>query len=110
MKRFVYAIFDSAVSCYRQPFVMEADGAAVRAFTDICMNKDTDIAKHPTDFSLHRIGDYEDTTGELTGEPPFTLAHATTIVAKSRQMIGNSEDIADSVADLDQEDKLRGVN
>ena len=39
-------------------------------------NEDTQIAKNPEDYSLWRIGTFENMTGELTPETPTCIAKA----------------------------------
>ena len=86
MKVFMYGIYDSAIGAYKQPFFMQQDGAAMRGFTDLCMNAETDLAKHPKDFTLFRLGIFDDQTGEISGETPVSLATAQEIVHASQQI------------------------
>ena len=86
MKVFMYGIYDSAVGAYKQPFFMQQDNAAIRAFTDLCMNAETDLARHPKDFTLFRLGIFDDNSGEMVGEVPHSLATAQEIIHKSRQI------------------------
>jgi hypothetical protein len=86
MKVFVYAIYDSAAGTYRQPMFLQQDGIATRVFKDLCMNAETDLAKHPKDFTLFRIGTFDDQKGELDGETPVSMATAQEIIHASQQI------------------------
>jgi hypothetical protein len=69
MKKVYYAVFDSKAEMYSQPFLEIKDGTAIRAVQDIVINnKDHAFAKHPSDFSLHRLGDFDENTGVITGK------------------------------------------
>lgn len=61
----VYTIFDSAAKCYQRPFYCQADGEALRAFVDLAEDKEHPVGKHPEDYSLWRIGSYNDNSGLL---------------------------------------------
>ncbi len=69
MKKVYYAVFDRKAEMYSQPFLEIKDGRAIRAVQDIVINnKDHAFAKHPSDFSLHRLGDFDEATGVINGQ------------------------------------------
>jgi hypothetical protein len=69
MTKVYYAVFDRKAEMYSQPFLEIKDGTAIRAVQDIVINnKDHAFAKHPSDFSLHRLGEFDEQTGVITGE------------------------------------------
>ncbi len=63
MKLKVYTLFDSKVEIYMKPFYLKNKGEALRAFTDIANDKDTNVGKYPEDFTLFEIGEYDEETG-----------------------------------------------
>lgn len=67
MKRYVCAVFDSAVQAFGQPFFVPAIGAALRSFTDEVNRKSADnaLSQHPEDYTLHALGTFDDETGEF---------------------------------------------
>ena len=69
MSKVYYAVFDRKAEIYSQPFLEIKDGTAIRAIQDIVINnKDHAFAKHPSDFSLHRLGEFDENTGVITGQ------------------------------------------
>ena len=69
MKKIYYAVFDREAKLYSQPFLEVTDGTAIRAVQDLVINsKDHVFAKHPGDFSLHRLGEFDEGTGVITGQ------------------------------------------
>jgi hypothetical protein len=69
MSKVYYAVFDRKAEMYTQPFLEIKDGTAIRAVQDLVINnKDHPFAKHPSDFSLHRLGEFDETTGIITGQ------------------------------------------
>lgn len=65
MKVKVFAIYDSKVEAYMQPFFSAAIGSAIRVVVDSA-RPDTLFGAHPADFTLFHIGEYDDATGTLT--------------------------------------------
>lgn len=79
----VYSIFDVAAGAYARPFFVQTDGQAMRAFGDLVKDTSNDVGKHPEDYTLFRIGSYNDSKGLLSGETPEALATGLEMVAAS---------------------------
>lgn len=60
-----YSIKDSATATFSPPFFQPNDAVAIRSFTDLARDPSTNIFRHPSDFTLHRIGTWNDDTGLL---------------------------------------------
>lgn len=85
MKLNVYSIFDTASGAYSRPFFAPSDGQAVRSFSDIACDATHEVGKHPEDYSLHRIGIFDDQKGQLIPEDKECMATALELIAMSRQ-------------------------
>jgi hypothetical protein len=69
MKKIYYAVYDRKAEIFSQPFLEIKDGTAIRAIQDIVINnKDHAFAKHPSDFSLHRLGEFDEISGVISGQ------------------------------------------
>ena len=84
MRLNVYTVYDVASGAYMRPFFMQSDGQALRSFGDIVGDADHEIGKHPEDYSLFRIGTFDDNKGKLGEESPECLATALEVLAKAR--------------------------
>lgn len=75
MKLEVLSVHDRAINAFGRPFCVPAVGAAVRGFTDECKNPDSEIGKHPDDYSLYHLGSFDDSSGAfvLFPQPKFVL-------------------------------------
>lgn len=62
----VYSIYDNAAQAYLLPFFQDSDGLAVRLFSDCCRDKTHRFNQHAADFTLFRIGDYDQISGRIT--------------------------------------------
>lgn len=72
----VFCVYDAAVGAYMQPFFMRSKGEAVRGFTEICNDSNSQFFKHPHDFVLYEIGDFDDQTGRILPKEPKSIGHA----------------------------------
>lgn len=79
----IYAVKDLAVQAFGTPFFVRAKGEALRSFQDEANRRDSDsaIAKHPEDYELYRIGDFDDQTGTIIA------AQAPELVARAKDLI-----------------------
>ena len=84
MKLNVYSIFDSASGLYSRPFFTQSDADAIRSFSDIAIDAEHPIGKHPADYTLFRVGLWDDTTSKLTDEDNSSLCNALERVAQSQ--------------------------
>lgn len=66
MKLKVFAIYDSKAEAYMQPFMMQTRGQAIRSFSDLVNDGKSQLNKHPEDFTLFEIADFEDQKGIYT--------------------------------------------
>lgn len=61
----VYAIRDAKTEAWLQPMFFVNTAQALRQFGDSLQDENT-FSKHPEDFSLWQLGEYDDTTGKLS--------------------------------------------
>lgn len=59
----VYVVLDKAVGAYLRPFYVRARGEAFRSFSEACNDKNSEFYKHPDDYVLYYLGQYDDNTG-----------------------------------------------
>jgi len=65
MRLKVFTVFDIKAEAYLQPFFMTATGSAIRAFTELVNDKGHNFGKHPSDFTLFQLAEFDDATGEF---------------------------------------------
>lgn len=82
MKLNVYSIYDVKAGVYQRPFYAGADGEATRAFSDLVTDGEHPVGKHPEDYSLFRLGVFDDNNGKFQPEAPECLMTALQILSK----------------------------
>lgn len=64
----VFAVFDLKAGAYMMPFTMPATGQALRAFSDSVNDPKTGFYRHPGDYELFLIGEFDEISGQLSGK------------------------------------------
>lgn len=72
----VFSVWDLKTEAYMQPFFSPMIGSGIRAFTDAAADPGSMLSKHPADFQLQHIGEFNDATGVLTSCNPVALGSA----------------------------------
>ena len=83
----LYAVYDTATGIYDGPIPGQSDGQMIRKFSDMAVNAETEIGKHPEDFTLFRMGTWNDGTGELVDNTNDKLINGVEAVANSRKVV-----------------------
>lgn len=58
-------VFDKATGAFLPPFSVAHVNVGLRAFADQVNNQQSDIGRHPEDFTLFRIGTFDDATSKI---------------------------------------------
>lgn len=58
------------------PFFSLNDETAVRSFGHACKSPDSLMASYPEDYSLYRLGEFDDVSGVILSEKPEFLLNA----------------------------------
>lgn len=76
MRLFIYCVRDRAVASFGNPMFMVSDGQAIRSFTDEINREhgDNQLFKHPDDFDLYKLGEFDTESGEFTVNVPEQIS------------------------------------
>lgn len=66
MKKRLYAIHDAKIEAFNSPFTMHTVGEALRGFVEVVNDPSTQFCKHPEDFTLFELGEYEESSGTIS--------------------------------------------
>ena len=64
-----FSVRDAKTECFLPPFIAHTVGQAERMFADEVQRSGSDFSRHPEDYVLFGIGDYDDLSGLLTAAP-----------------------------------------
>jgi len=84
MIKSLFSIQDVKVSVFYPPVVLLNENDARRMLHDVVSNPETIISKHPDDFRLFKVGEFDDNSGVLSSlAQPVFIANAIDFVVKS---------------------------
>lgn len=83
MKLIAFSLLDMKTGHFNTPFFMNHTGAALRAVMDLGADLNTTVGRHPADFVLAQIGEFDDQTGQM--EPMVPLHLGTVLSLLPRQ-------------------------
>lgn len=81
----ICAVRDQAADVFGRPYFVPTTGIAIRSFTDEVNreNEDNQLYKHPKDFTLYELGDYDDNEAIITTHAqPKLLVSADQVMTK----------------------------
>lgn len=61
-----FSIHDTKSGIYNSPFYAHTIGEAERMFKELTLDEKTQVSKHPEDFDLFHVGEYDDNSGTFT--------------------------------------------
>ena len=79
MLHYVVSVKDRAAEVFNRPFCVPHRNVAIRDFTDEVNPQaaDNQLSKHPDDFDLYLLGEFNDNTGEFVFDgSPVVLVRA----------------------------------
>lgn len=80
----VFSVYDVKSGAYGNPLVIISKAAAIRSFSDSVNDPQSDFSKHPEDYSLNYIGEWDPLTGLVSSaKVPEVVITARECVAAS---------------------------
>lgn len=83
----VYSIRDNKMETFGTLVFIDNDAVAIRMFGDLVVNAtDTLMAKHPADFGLYALGEFDDVKGRMENyECPNLIAVGSDFLNKPQE-------------------------
>lgn len=66
-----YSIYDRKSLAYHTPYFTSTDGAAARSFSDLVNDINTNVGRHPNDYVLYCVGEFDDAKGVMIPLSPM---------------------------------------
>lgn len=76
----IFATFDKKLVSFQQPFYAPTAGGANRAFTDAVNDQQHPMNKHPEDYDLYELGEWDDQTGKFITHEPNMISQGRNVV------------------------------
>lgn len=76
MELVVFTVFDSKAEAYMQPFFATNVKVALRMWERACNDEGSDFCRHAEDYTLFRIGTFDQVQGMMNPETAISVARA----------------------------------
>jgi hypothetical protein len=83
LKTYLFNVFDSKTQVFCAPFCAQTHAAALRDFAYAANDKNGQIGRYPTDYTLFSIGHYDDETGLIENTQMLQLGLAAQFVQQN---------------------------
>ena len=70
MRLRLFSVYDTKADAFNTPFACPTNGIAIRHFSDMANNPESSISRHPGDYKLFCVGDFDDSTGRVVSSEP----------------------------------------
>lgn len=60
------SVFDLVAQQYGRPFFAVSDGSAIRGFSDEVNNPESQLYRHPDDYQLFILGEFDDASAAIS--------------------------------------------
>jgi len=76
MMLMAFSVFDAKADAYLRPFFAETKGLALRSFIDSVQDPQSPMFRHAEDYTLFRIGVFDQSSGKLEPCIPEAMGNA----------------------------------
>lgn len=88
----IYTVRDAITEkFFGRMFLFQNDEHAKRVFVHSILNQDDPMSKHPDDYTLYRVGAYDDNTGIPIGHDPVRVATGLEILNDFKERLAKVE-------------------
>lgn len=76
----IFAVYDSKSQSYTPPYFQHRTEMAIRTFADCCNDNGHTFGKHPEDYTLYNLGEYDDAIGTISQDKITSVANGLTLL------------------------------
>lgn len=80
-----FSLLDLKTGVYSQPFFFAHRAQATRAVVDMAQDLSTTVGRHPEDFCLYMVGEFDDTIGRLISYDHENHGSAASLLAAAQK-------------------------
>lgn len=85
MKLQIFSVRDQASESFGTPFFSPTDAAAVRNLVTAALDKDSMIAKSPSDYSLWNVGEWDDVNARILPKEAVCVCNAASLLSLMKE-------------------------
>lgn len=82
----IFSVYDSKAEAYLPPFFLHTTGMAQRIFSDCANDPEHPWGKNPADYTLFKLGSFNDATAHITLEKsPHAICNGMEVRVENRE-------------------------
>ncbi len=85
MRQIIFTVLDTKAMAYLPPFFLPNEAVAKRVFGDMATDITHQFGKHPEDFTLYKLGEFEDCTAEIFQDKKAPVLVTTGLMIKGER-------------------------
>jgi hypothetical protein len=86
-----YSFLDQKLGIFSMPFFCHMEGQAIRIASELATDVNTTVGRHPEDFSLYLVGEFNDNTGILAVVGPTAVTNIVSLLPKVQHNVFEAE-------------------
>lgn len=90
MKLNIYCVYDKKAAAFGTPFFMSQNGEAIRMFDDLVNDTRSRVNKHPEDYELWNVGQWQDENSMFDNIERVFLVSAASLVKEQKKIVGGN--------------------
>lgn len=106
MKVKCYAVFDAKIADFHLAIFDIKDEGAMRQFSDAVNDPQVKWNKHPEDYSLWYVGEFDTTKGQLQGDLPQNLVNASAVITLTKVKMEQQMDLFQKNGEVKKEEPV----
>lgn len=79
MRLILMSVYDDVAQFYSPPFAVKTEAEGRRIFDDACKDSRSNIASHPEDYRLFKVGIFDDGSGLVVDSDPVFVARGVAV-------------------------------
>lgn len=87
------SVFDKKMECFGAVFSARNVAVALRDFSQVCQDSNSQFAKFPGDYDFYLIASFDEETGKIEQKVPQVVATAEQFVNKEKKEVANGQKI-----------------
>ena len=76
----IFSVYDYKAQTYTAPFFDHSEARAIRSFADCAQDPEHQFGKHPEDYTLFNLSEFDDTLASITQDKITSVATALSLV------------------------------
>lgn len=78
----IYGVFDVKADAFLHIMVLNTNGQATRGFADVVNDPNSQVSRHPEDYKLMVLADFDESSGRISPKDPESLGFGVEYVAR----------------------------